>query len=138
MPKPSRAPQASNRAPLVIATVIAVVLLSLTGVYVALFASGAAKRAVAVPVAGQIGASVEASQQLAVFAQAAYAVISYGNQPMTIEQIVASGQGGSGLDPWGKLYRFNRDPATKRVWYSSDGPDMVEGTVDDIESSKVP
>lgn len=140
MAKRHKASESSSRKPLVIAGIFGVVLLLLAGGYAALIIVGSAKRAAATPttVNGQMEAVMEAGSQVSVFAQAAEALIGIGNQPMTMEQIVASGEGGTGIDPWGKPYRFHRDAATKRVWYSSDGPDMVQGTVDDIESAKVP
>ncbi|MBL8759059.1 MAG: hypothetical protein JNK35_11580 [Phycisphaerae bacterium] len=42
------------------------------------------------------------------------------------------------IDPWGRPYRYHVSENRRTFWFSSDGPDGVEGTPDDLESGKGP
>lgn len=81
----------------------------------------------------------QAGEQVAFFAQAAEAVIrTVGETPTSMDFFLRTGEAGSGLDPWGRPYRFHPDAKTRRLWFTSDGPDLNEGTADDVESARIP
>lgn len=42
------------------------------------------------------------------------------------------------IDPWGRPYRYHVTDKGRTFWFSSDGPDGIEGTPDDLESGKGP